>query len=154
MQAGQKLGIVYIGKAGGKVSAELFWSGSSTCKSYIFCPASEVEVVLENCWCYFNSSFNLWYVKTKYNLRASFSAMCKPEFKISLSIDIRIKPFCLKIEEWFDMICTLYVGNAWYVVDKWSEEIYFTSVEVAIYTVDNWSYSALTIDCYLLNCIS
>jgi len=24
MQAGQKLGIVYIGKAGGKVSAELF----------------------------------------------------------------------------------------------------------------------------------
>ena len=52
MQAGQKLGIVYIGKAGGKVSAELFWSGSSSCKSYIFCPASEVEVVLENCWCY------------------------------------------------------------------------------------------------------
>lgn len=28
MQAGQKLGIVYIGKAGGKVSAELFWSAN------------------------------------------------------------------------------------------------------------------------------
>lgn len=26
MQAGQKLGIVYIGKAGGKVSAEMIWS--------------------------------------------------------------------------------------------------------------------------------
>lgn len=48
MQAGQKLGIVYIGKAGGKVSAELCWSVKSTCKAYLW-SASEMEV-LENCW--------------------------------------------------------------------------------------------------------
>ena len=80
MQAGQKLGIVYIGKAGGKVSVELFWS----CKTYLWSAAIIFRDGrwVENCWCslIYKAKLNLslCYVKTNFNLQASFSFICKP----------------------------------------------------------------------------